>query len=152
MEGRLRERLVGAWRLVDVVKETVDGSPGGRPHGDRPTGLILYTPDGYMSAQIMDPGRRPISSADWSALTPEEYADEARGYFAYAGSFEVDEERGTVTHSVEVSLFPGWVGGAQLRVVELDGDHLVLGGASPEMSGGRLVTTRISWVRAAPVG
>ena len=117
MEGSLRETLIGAWRLVDVVKETVDGSPDARPHGDRPTGLILYSPDGFMSAQIMDPDRRPVASADWSALTPEEYADEARGYFAYAGSFEVDEERGTVTHSVEVSLFPGWVGGAQLRVV-----------------------------------
>jgi hypothetical protein len=148
MEGSLRETLIGAWRLVDVVKEAVDGSPDARPHGDRPVGLILYTPDGYMSAQIMDPDRRPLASTDWSALSPEEYADEARGYFAYAGSFEVDEERGTVTHSVEVSLFPGWVGGAQLRVVRLDGDHLVLSGAAPEESGGKLVTTRISWVRA----
>jgi hypothetical protein len=102
-----------------------------------------------MSAQIMDPDRGPVVSADWSALTPEEYAAEARGYFAYAGSFEVDEERGTVTHSVEVSLFPGWVGGAQLRIVRLDGDVLELSGAVPEESGGKLVTTRLRWVRAA---
>jgi Lipocalin-like domain len=148
MGGSLRDRLIGAWRLVDVVDVPVDGSPGRHPHGDRPVGLILYTPDGYMSVQIMERERAPVSSADWSSLTPREYAGEARGYFAYAGSFEVDEERETVTHSVEVSLFPGWVGRAQVRVASLDGDRLVLRAASPAMSGGKLVTTRISWVRA----
>jgi hypothetical protein len=148
MEGSIREKLIGAWRLVDVVKESVAGSPAGRPHGDRPVGLILYTHDGFMSVQIMDPDRPSSVSADWSSLTPDEYADEARGYFAYAGSYEVDEERGTVAHSVDVSLFPGWVGGGQVRVARFDGDVLVLSGASPEMSGGRLVTTRLRWGRA----
>jgi Lipocalin-like domain len=148
MDGSLRDRLIGAWRLVDVVDEPVDGSPPHRPHGDRPIGLILYTPDGYMSAQIMARERAPVASADWSSLTPQEYAEEARGYFAYAGSYEVDEERGIVIHSVEVSLFPGWVGGAQVRVVQLDGDRLVLSAGSPVESGGKLVTTRISWLRA----
>ena len=60
----------------------------------------------------------------------------------------MDEERRTVTHSVEVSLFPGWVGGAQQRVVRLDDDALELSGAAPEESGGKLVVTRIRWVRA----
>jgi hypothetical protein len=27
MDESLREKLIGAWRLVDVVKESVDGSP-----------------------------------------------------------------------------------------------------------------------------
>ena len=54
MAAGLRERLVGAWRLVDAVEEAIDGSPVRRPHGERPIGLILYTPDGYLSAQIMD--------------------------------------------------------------------------------------------------
>ena len=107
MDGSLRDKLIGAWKLVDVVKEPVDGSPPAqRPHGERPVGLILYTADGFMSAQIMDPDRPPAASSDWSALTPAEYADEARGYFAYAGSFEVDEERGIVTHSVRGLAVP----------------------------------------------
>ncbi len=152
MHGSLRDKLVGAWTLVDVVKEPVDGSPPARrPHGERPAGLILYTADGFMSAQIMDLDRRPAASSDWSAVSPEEYADQARGYFAYAGSFEVDEERGIVTHSVQVSLFPGWVGGDQPRVAELVGDELWLSGASPEMADGRLVVTRLRWVRAGAI-
>lgn len=147
----LREMLVGAWELVDVVEEPVDGSPPRRPHGDRPLGLILYTHDGYMSAQLMERERGHVDSCDWAHLTPEEYAEEARGYFAYAGPFEVDEERGTVAHSVAVSLFPGWVGGTQVRVAELDGERLVLRTAAPACSNGKLVVTCISWRRAPAV-
>ena len=80
--------------------------------------------------------------------SPEEYAAEAQTYFAYAGTFEVNEAAGTVTHHMAVSLFPGWVGDGQVRVVELDGDRLVLRSAAPLMSGGRLVTMRLSWERA----
>jgi hypothetical protein len=149
MDGRLRGKLIGAWRLVDVVEEPVDGSPVRRPHGERPVGLILYTADGHMSAQIMERDRPAVVSADWSDLTAEEYAEEARGYFAYCGSFEVDEAAGTVTHSVEASLFPGWVGSAQLRVVKFDGDALELSSALPALSGGTQVITRLSWERAA---
>jgi hypothetical protein len=131
MDGGLREKLIGAWKLVDVVEEPVDGSPLRRPHGERPVGLILYTPDGYMSAQIMERDRGVIASPDWSALTSEEYAEEARGYFAYCGSFEVDE-----------------VGSRQPRVLQLDGDALELSSAAAAPSRGALVITRLSWERA----
>ena len=139
MERSLRETLIGAWRLVDVVKDAVDGSPAARPHGDCPVGLILYTPDGYMSAQIHGPlpppGRLGRLVRAHAGGVRERGARLLR---AYAGWSKVDEERGTVTHSVEVSLFPGWVGGAQLRVARLDGDVLELSGAAPEESGGGL--------------
>jgi hypothetical protein len=147
----LREMLVGAWELVDVVEEPLDGAPVRRPHGERPVGLILYTPDGYMSVQIMERDRGHVDSCDWTRLTPEEYAEEARGYFAYAGPFEVDEERASVTHSVVVSLFPGWVGSTQVRVAELEEERLVLRSAAPVCSGGKLVVIRLLWRRAAPV-
>ena len=150
MEGSLRERLIGAWRLVDAVEEPADGSPVRHPHGEHPTGLILYTADGHMSVQIMMRERGPVGSGDWSDLTPEEYAEEARGYFAYSGAFRVDEAAGTVTHLVEVALFPGWVGSAQPRVAKLDGDALELSSALTAFSRGKLVTTRLRWERAEP--
>lgn len=147
MHAGLRERLVGAWRLTDVIEVSPDGSLVRRPHGERPIGLLLYTPDGHMSAQIMRRDRGAIASADWSDLLPEEYEEEARGYFAYSGSYEVDEQAAMVAHVVTVALFPAWVGSRQPRAVELDGDVLVLSSPLPAMSGGRLVTTRVSWER-----
>jgi hypothetical protein len=144
----LRERLLGTWRLVDAVAEPVDGSPPSRPHGEHPIGFIVYAADGHVSVQIMEAGRVVPSSADWTALSDEDYAAEGRTYFAYAGTFEVDEAAGTVTHHIAVSLFPRWVGEAQVRVVRLDGVRLVLSAASPAPSGGKAAIMRISWERA----
>jgi hypothetical protein len=148
MSESLRDRLVGAWKLVDVVEEPIDGSAARRPMGERPVGLILYTPDGYMSAQIMHRDRAAVASSDWSDLTPEEYQQEAMTYFAYSGPFHVDEEKGTLTHSMFVSLFPGWVGQTQPRVVRVEGDSLHLSSATPAPSGGKLVMTHLRWQRA----
>ena len=152
MPESLRERLIGAWDLVDVIEEPVDGSVPRRAHGRQPAGLFLYTPDGYMSAQIMQGDRPDVTSGDWSDLTPEEYAEEARTHFAYSGPFHVDEDRGLVGHSMVVSLIPGWVGQTQPRSVEIDGDCLRLSAVEPALSGGVIVTTRLRWRRAAAAG
>lgn len=55
MTNILREQLIGAWRLVSYIERPRDGSPIRQPMTDRPQGLILYTPDGYMSAQLCAP-------------------------------------------------------------------------------------------------
>ena len=48
MAERLRDQLIGAWKLVSYVEEPVDGSAPFRPLGKQPQGIIMYTPDGYM--------------------------------------------------------------------------------------------------------
>lgn len=49
-EKALRERLVGAWTLTSYVFRDIKTGVEDRPFGERPLGFILYTPDGYMSA------------------------------------------------------------------------------------------------------
>jgi hypothetical protein len=148
MTATLRERLIGAWELIDVVEEPVDGSPARYPLGERPRGLIVYTTDGHMSVQIMQEGHTGPAADDPYARTAGDYAREARTYFAYAGTFAVDEASGVVTHGVRLSLFPGWVGRDQERVARLEGGVLQLSGAEPSPSAGVLVTTRLRWRRA----
>ncbi len=63
MTRGLRERLIGAWKLVSYVEEPVDGSAPFYPMGEEPQGIIMYTPDGYMSAQLMHPGRPKFGQA-----------------------------------------------------------------------------------------
>lgn len=65
MAQGLRERLIGAWKLVSYVERPVDGSAPFYPMGEEPQGIIMYTPDGYMSAQLMHPGRPRFASGDW---------------------------------------------------------------------------------------
>ena len=148
----LRDALIGTWTLVSYVETPVDGSSQRFPLGEKPEGLLVYAPDGYMSAQLMRPGRREFSSADMFKGTLEEYADEAIGYLAYSGPFCVDELTSTLTHSMTVSLFPGWLGQTQPRVAKLDGSRLELSTAAPTLSGGVEVMAHLRWERATPNG
>ena len=142
MTDKLGDQLIGAWELVSFVEKPLNESPPNYPMGERPTGILIYTPDGYMSAQLMRANPGHFASADWFKTTSEEYARVASTYFAYAGSFQVDEESKTVTHFVLVSLFPNWIGQKQQRIARIEGDTLHLSTASPIQSGGQLVNAK----------
>jgi hypothetical protein len=85
----IREQLIGGWRLAGFTV-TAEGGQTDHPLGDNPLGAILYTPDGYMSAQLARPG--PYEDDQ----EPDAY------YIAYSGPYDVDEQAGTVAHHVEV--------------------------------------------------
>lgn len=126
MPSTLRDRLIGSWKLVSFVE--IDLSTGARRHplGEAAEGLILYTPDGYMSAQLCTIGRPAFATGNPYFGEATEYAEAARSYLAYSGAFFVDEERGTLQHEMWVSLFPNWRGQRQSRVVTVNGESLTL--------------------------
>lgn len=143
----LRDRLIGAWSLVSYEERPVDGSPTFFPMGTTPKGIIMYTPDGFMSAQLSKPDRAPFASGDWFKGSDAEFREEATSYIAYTGPFQVDEERQQLTHSMFISLFPNWIGQTQPRVVRIEGDQLFLSTA-PISSSGQIVNSHLVWRRA----
>lgn len=147
-EKSLRERLIGAWSLVSYEERPVDGSPSFYPMGETPKGIIMYTPDGFMSAQLSTPDRKPFASGDWFVTSDAEFKDEASSYIAYTGPFNVDEAKQHLTHSMFISLFPNWIGQTQPRVVRIEGDRLFLSSASPISSRGKTVISYLQWQRA----
>ncbi|WP_267929305.1 lipocalin-like domain-containing protein [Paraburkholderia sp. ZP32-5] len=146
----MRDRLIGAWKLVSYEERPVDGSASLYPFGEKPLGLIMYTPDGYMSAQLMRRERKPFAGGDWFDGTPDEYREEGTSYLAYSGRFDIDEENQSLTHSMFVSLFPNWLGNTQSRAVRMEGDRLQLSTGAPFSSAGRTVMAYITWQRAEP--
>jgi hypothetical protein len=84
----LRTRLIGVWKLVSWVETPIDGSAERLPLGPHPSGIIIYHPAGYVSAQLMRADRRLFASGDWSAGTAADYQAEATSYFAYCGPFD----------------------------------------------------------------
>jgi hypothetical protein len=147
-ERSLRDRLIGAWSLVSYEERPVDGSPSFYPMGTNRKGIIMYTPDGFMSAQLSKPYRKPFASGDWFVATDAEYKGEASSYIAYTGPFHVDEAKQHLTHSMFISLFPNWIGQTQARNVRIEGDRLFLGSASPISSSGKTVMSYLEWRRA----
>jgi len=146
----LRETLIGAWRLVCSVETDVKTGAVDRPLGDKPEGLILYTPDGYMSAQLSAADRPNFESGDMYKGKPEEYVAAGLSYLAYSGPYYVDEANRIVEHEMFVSLFPNWKGQRQARIVKLDEKELRLSPNRPLMFNGSLKRATIIWKRANP--
>jgi lipocalin-like protein len=124
----LRDLVLGAWELVSFVARDETTGKDRQPLGTAPRGLILYTADGHMSAQL--------AKSDMS------------GYAAYGGRFSVDEETSTLHHDVTVSMMPELLAQPQFRHASVDGDLLTLSATRTDETG---VTTRstLVWRRAA---
>jgi lipocalin-like protein len=113
----LWESILGAWQLVSFTTTDADTGRVEHPLGISPRGLILYTDDGHMSAQLAD--------ADMG------------GYVAYGGRFSVDEGAssgrakrreivGVVHHDVTIAMMPELLAQPQFRHASVDGDLLTL--------------------------
>jgi hypothetical protein len=141
-----RSRLIGTWHLISYETRGADGSVV-YPMGREVIGLIMYAPDGYMSANLMVPGRPAFTGGAASTANTAELAAASAGYFGYAGRFEVDESAQTVGHRIDVALVPNLVGTTQLRHVAFDGARLILRG-DPAPMAGRVAAPIIIWERA----
>jgi hypothetical protein len=120
----IRNDLIGAWQLASYTAES-EGDVS-EPLGPDPVGIIMYTPDGYMSAQLMRRDRPHYDRAITGGGSPEQMTAAASGYLCYSGPFTLDEAADVLHHHVEVSLLPNWVGGVQVRQGRLEGGTLTL--------------------------
>jgi Lipocalin-like domain len=143
----LRTNLIGAWVLQSYEAHSVDGSDVIYPLGVDPQGIIMYTPDGYMSAQLMRSGRPRFSGDDMQLAPEHELSAAAGGYLTYAGPYNVVGD-GLIAHHVEVSLLPNWIGGTQYRAARLSGSVLELSPPEPLLIDGQHRNLRLVWHRA----
>jgi len=86
-----RERLIGAWHLVQIESPGPEGKSGEAP---QPKGMLIYTRDGHMSVQLMYPKAAGAISNEYVR----------NGYEASFGSYEVNEAAHTLTHRVQGSV------------------------------------------------
>jgi hypothetical protein len=89
-----------------------------------PAGYLCYNPAGIVSAILGDSARPAVSAGDPQSGTEDDYEKMARHFIAYAGPFSVDVDNGTVTHHVDVSLFPNWQRDDQVRRLTIEGRQL----------------------------
>ena len=109
MRASDRDRFVGVWELEEIKDETFLEGKGGRVPGfERPVGLLIYLPSGFMSVNFAGSSRLPFLRE--FSPTPTELAAAAGAYGGYAGRWEVDESRHEVLHQVETAFVPNRVG------------------------------------------
>ncbi|QDS71828.1 hypothetical protein FKW77_009758 [Venturia effusa] len=109
-------------------------------------GIIMYTPDGYMSAQISIPGQKRFES---TKATEADWAESGKRYFAYSGPFYVTEEDGNVKlrHNMLIGNRPNMVGDVQLRAwrFEEDGNLLILSSEEAQEVEGERRRPELRW-------
>jgi hypothetical protein len=124
-DAELAARLPGVWRYLKEVDTRSDGSTIDVP-GPPYAGFIIYTPDGFVAANVMPKARTWSSgSATFEELRESTVVGAAT---AYAGRYEVDPKTRTVTHLVSVSVDPGDEGHRLVRKYAFEGDVLLLSG------------------------
>jgi hypothetical protein len=137
----IAQRLVGAWELVSYEVIAADGTK--RP-GTYDRGQISYDASGRMSAHLM----HSSNQADATPQTDDLRAQAYRRYLGYYGPFVVDEGKGIVTHIVDGSSNPSWVGSRQVRYYALSDDNAQLT-LMLKAADGR-VTQSLVWKRSRP--
>lgn len=132
-ERPLRERLQGTWRLESYHALPTATSTVQRityPMTKNVTGLIMYTPDGYMSAQMLIPGQR-----DFDGSSESQWAEAGKRFFAYSGPYYIgrDDSRDDeiLRHKFEICILPSRAGEVEVRShrFEEDDQVLILGGS-----------------------
>ena len=143
-----KDWLVGTWKLdcftgKDEEGEVVDIM------GPDVTGFICYSELGFMSVQILKKDRPRYDIPDVEGGSTEQTLAAARGLFAYAGRYTVDEENGIVYHHLEYCLIPNWIGSTQKRYINKEGENELALTADPVRMGpgGKKRHSYLRWIR-----
>jgi hypothetical protein len=120
----MKDQIVGSWRLESF--EIEEPSKRLRPWGENTQGLLIYTPDGFMSVGI----NREIENKSGN-----ETKDVFDSILFYSGTYSV--QKSEIHHQVTHASDPKRIGKNQIRYASLEGDKLTL--KSPVESFGQAI-------------
>src|SRR5262252_3460548 len=139
----IKDQIVGAWTLLlaDNIKDDGTHVPG---YGPNPEGVIIFTPDGHYSLQIIRNGRPAFASKDRMAGTVDENKAAVQGMVSHFGTYRIDEAAKTVAFRIEASSFPNWDATSQTRTITAITDQVLTYNApTPSTSG--YVRAELAW-------
>ncbi|PLB53303.1 hypothetical protein P170DRAFT_424060 [Aspergillus steynii IBT 23096] len=141
--------LLGSWSLLECKTTDLNGKETNFPMGQSPRGLLMYTTDGYMSAQLLSQSPETRPSTEFSVTD----------FVAYSGRFEVvqlpkDGNCLRVNHLVAVASFPDWIGQVQSRIARFNDEEglMELSTASPIFLAGRQCHATLQWRKSSTAG
>jgi hypothetical protein len=126
-----KEQLIGAWRLVSMDYRGPDNASVDPFYQPDSTGLIIYDPSGWMSVTIAGPHRQAWKVPASRLPTTDSAQDSAlKGaafdtYYAYFGTWDLDETQSMVTHHVVSALLPAEDGQSYAQQVALENGRLI---------------------------
>jgi hypothetical protein len=143
---KVRERFVGVWALESFTERS-DADEKSAPLGEKPLGFLIYTSDGFVSAQLMRANRNSFTTDPWEAAASSDAVDLTKDYIAYCGRYEIDEKSSEVIHLPLVALLPNLIHQEQHRRFTFEGDTLTLVTTRRRPNGSVVVSTLL-WRRS----
>jgi len=134
-----RDRLLGVWQVVSVEREFQASAEKEYPRGKNPTGFLIFTLDGRVTALLTNEGRK-------APTTDQDRADLFNAMVAYTGKYRIEGDKWIA--KVDVAWNPALLGTEQTRTFRFQGDRLQEinhWSALPEKGMARAVLT---WERA----
>lgn len=118
-------QVVGTWRMVAADIER-DGQTA-PAYGERPNGMLSFTPDMRFVEVLTDSSVPRFASAVRGDGTDEENRAAMAGSIGLFGTYTVDAQGQFSGNRVEGATFPNWIGDVrttdELRIV-VDGDRM----------------------------
>ena len=136
--------FLGTWRLLSYEARDSSGQLQ-YPIGKDVTGQLIYDPDGNMSAHMMRNDRPTFASNDLGQGSDAEVRTAFEGHFSYFGTYAVNPTKQRVTHHVQGSSYPNWIGTDQIRNYDFDGPRLLL--STPGVFRGQSFEFVLIWER-----
>lgn len=122
----VKDEFVGTWLLVHSQVLNESGNWEVPESAVGMIGSISYSANGYMSFQSSRRDRSEIPDGSISDMSIEGLRALLASYSAYYGTYEIDEEKGTVTHNIIASSSPSGAGTSTVRTYSFSGSKLTL--------------------------
>lgn len=140
-----RNQIIGTWRMVSAESERNGITEPA--YGERPNGMLSFTPDMRFVEVLTDSTLPRFASEVRGAGTDAENRAAMAGGIGMFGTYTVDEDGQFSGNRVEGATFPNWTGDVrttdELRMVT-DGDRLTENFTRPD---GTKVTIEFERVR-----
>ncbi len=138
--------LHGAWTLVRWEIDYGGRRPNTFPFGNDATGLIVYSPDGWMSATMSCRQRTAFSAGSARQASAETKASVVEEYLSYGGRWRI--EGAVVVHDVVLAVNPSLLQTRQIRTATLVDGQLQLCADESDAARGFTRVHTLLWQRA----
>jgi hypothetical protein len=143
--GKLATDIQGVWWLLSREDWTASGERRIDPVlGADPIGILAYAKNKF-TAQFMKRDRT-IATSNETFIAGQNNTAAMSGYDAYFGNYAVNEETGTVSHTINGSIIPANIGMTVLRNLRVDENKLTIQ-LETTTNQGEPITRTLIWKR-----
>jgi hypothetical protein len=138
-------KLLGIWKLVSFEAEIQATGQKEPVMGQKPTGYVIFSPEGRAFFILTGEGRKP-------AKTAQDRANLLNSLISYTGMYRLEGDKWIT--KVDVAWSPDFVGTEQARFFKVDGDRLQVlttWGNSSKLAG-KGDATEDSYIRTGEIG